>query len=418
MKKIHLLLVLFSLLGWTQIRADVEIIATNFPDKNFRSYLLSQDYGSDELITDEEIASIYTISVANKGIQSLEGIKFFTALKSLVCRDNQLFALDVSGCTALRSLFCYNNQLTTLNVSGCTALKELFCYNNQLTTLNVSGCTALKELDCRENQLTTLNISGCTALTTLRCGYNRELMPTVCNQLTALDVSECTALKELECDGNQLTKLDVSGCTALERLYCPYNQLTALDVSGCTALTSLSCGHNQLTALNVSGCTALTSLYCSENQLTSLDVSKNTALTYLDCANNQLTALDVTNNTALTSLDCSQNQIKGVAMDALVASLPTQTYAYLGVIYNENEGNVMTTTQVAAAKAKGWKPKYYDGTDWKEYAGSDPTAIESIESDATASKNGSDVYFDLSGRRVMAPQKGIYVKNGQKVVVK
>ena len=30
MKKRHLLLVLFSLLGWTQIRADVEIIATNF----------------------------------------------------------------------------------------------------------------------------------------------------------------------------------------------------------------------------------------------------------------------------------------------------------------------------------------------------------------------------------------------------
>ena len=77
----------------------------------------------------------------------------------------------------------------------------------------------------------------------------------------------------------------------------------------------------------------------------------------------------------------------------------------------------MTTTQVAAAKAKGWTPDYYDGTTWREYAGSDPTAIESIESDASASKNGSDVYFDLSGRRVMAPQKGIYVKNGRKVVV-
>ena len=105
-------------------------------------------------------------------------------------------------------------------------------------------------------------------------------------------------------------------------------------------------------------------------------------------------------------------------MDALVSGLPTQSYASLYVIYNENEGNVMTTTQVAAAKEEDWTPYYYDGTDWKEYAGSDPTAIESIESAASASKDGSDVYFDLSGRRVMAPTKGVYVKNGRKVVVK
>ncbi len=78
----------------------------------------------------------------------------------------------------------------------------------------------------------------------------------------------------------------------------------------------------------------------------------------------------------------------------------------------------MTTTQVAAAKAKGWTPHYYVGSGWLEYAGSDPTAIESIESDTSASKNGSDVYFDLSGRRVTAPTKGVYVKNGRKVVVK
>ena len=44
------------------------------------------------------------------------------------------------------------------------------------------------------------------------------------------------------------------------------------------------------------------------------------------------------------------------------------------------------------------------------------TGISAINSDKLI--DGHDVYFDLSGRRVMTPQKGVYVKNGKKVVVK
>ena len=336
MKKRHLLLGLFALLSMVQARADVEINETNFPDADFRSYLLSESYGSDGVITNAEIAEVTSIDVSLKNIASLKGIEFFTALTTLNCLGNQLTALDVSKNTALTMLSCYENQLTALDVTKNTALNYLICH---------------------------------------------------------------------------------------------YNQLTALDVSKNTALTYLDCANNQLTALDVTNNTALDYLICTNNQLTALDVSKNTALTALICLGNQLTALDVTNITALTYLRCYQNKIKGAAMDALVSSLPTQSNASLYVIYNENEGNVMTTTQVAAAKAKGWVPYYcvsstyipewdYYTYDWQEYAGSDPTAIEGIESDTSACKSGSDVYFDLSGRRVMAPQKGVYVKNGKKVVVK
>ena len=93
-----------------------------------------------------------------------------------------------------------------------------------------------------------------------------------------------------------------------------------------------------------------------------------------------LTTLDVSQNTALKYLDCHQNQIKGDGMDALVASLPTRSNRILRVIYNENEGNVMTVEQVAAAKTKGWTSYYFTGNYgttwgeeiWEEYAGSEP----------------------------------------------
>ena len=101
-------------------------------------------------------------------------------------------------------------------------------------------------------------------------------------------------------------------------------------------------------------------------------------------------------------------------MDALVESLPNVSESSMYVIYNENEGNVMTTVQVAAAKAKGWTPYYYDGEDWLEYAGSDPSGIKSIDNGQLKMDN----YFDLQGRHVVNPTKGVYILNGKKVIVR
>ena len=398
-KQTFLKSLLFAILFSAPLTAsaqDVLINETNFPDENFRNWLLAQDYGADGVLTAEEIGGITALSIYYKGITSLKGIELFTALTRLDCSDNRLTALDVSGCTALTYLDCCNNQLlTTLNVSKNTALTYLSCYGNQLTALDVSNNTALEWLNC------------------------------ILNQLTMLDVSNNTALTELHCDGNQLTTLDVSGCTALTRLDCYGNQLTALDVSGCTALTELYCYDNQLTALDVSGCTKLWYLDCYNNQLTTLDVSGCTKLWYLECRNNQLTALDMSNNTVLTGLSCYRNQIKGVSMDALIASLPQQDQSWL-YIYDDsegNEGNVCTKTQVEAIKAKGWIPYYYDFTMWQwvEYEGSDDEET-GIAQPATATTDANEPVYTLSGQKVsngsLKGKKGVYIIGGKKVVVK
>jgi hypothetical protein len=105
----------------------------------------------------------------------------------------------------------------------------------------------------------------------------------------------------------------------------------------------------------VSKNTNLQQLYCSGNQLTEVDVSKNSALEVLNCSNNQLTALDVSKNAALHWLGCFNNQIKGAAMDALIASLPETGGKFYAIAPNDSgEQNVVTKSQVAAAKEKGW----------------------------------------------------------------
>ena len=259
--------------------SGIAIDEVNFPDENFRNWVLAQNCGADGILTDEEIAAFTGgLYLSDLNITDLKGIEFFTELTGLACFSNQLTSLDVSNNTALTSLSCFSNQLTSLNVSGCTAL------------------------------------------------------------------------------------------------------------------TSLGCGWNQLTSLDVSKNTALTSLSCPGNLLTSIDVSKNTALTELFCGFNLLTSLNVSNNTALKNLYCHGNQIKGTAMDALIAGLPSTGGRFFAINpEDESEQNVVTKAQVAAAKEKGWTTYYWssESNSWLEYEGSDP-----VLNKITVNANGGQVYYN------------------------
>ena len=347
---------------------DVMINETTFPDSNFRNWVLIQEYGADGVLTDEELKNVTSLDVRRLEIHDLKGIEYFTALKYLNCMTNKLTTLDLSHNTALEKLECVGNRLTTINLRENKKLRYLGCPGsnpgNLLTTLDVSRCTELDTLACSGNPLKTLDVSKNTKLICLEC-YS--------NLLTSLDLSKNTALRRLQCNNNQLTALDVSKNTALTFLLCSNNLLTTLDVSKNTSLATLSCMNNQLETLNVSNNKALKQIFCFNNQLTKLDASGCTALKDLECYQNRLTDLIVEGCTSLTTLSCLNNQIKGTAMDALVESLPTVSEGRMEVIYFKDEQNAMTTSQVAAAKAKGWTPIYWTYyEDWQEYAGSEP----------------------------------------------
>ncbi len=201
--KVLLLTIVLTTLG-LRAHADVTINETNFPDENFRSYVLSTvDTDKDGKLSNEEIAKVTEIKVGDKNISDLKGIEYFTALTLLGCSSNQLSALDISKNTALTYLFCSDNQLTTLDVSKNTALMSFECYDCQLTTLDVTKNTALRYLYCSYNQLTTLDVTKNTALRYLEC-YN--------NQLTTLDISKNVKLTSLDCRNN---KLDTSAIESI-----------------------------------------------------------------------------------------------------------------------------------------------------------------------------------------------------------
>ena len=378
-----------------------------------------------------------------------------TALTDLSCTDNQLTVLDVSKNTALTELSCYNNQLTTLDVSKNTTLTSLHCSSNQLTALDVSKNTTLTKLECNNNQLTALDVSKNTALTELECDYN---------QLTSLDVSN-TSLRILFCYNNRIKgammdALVTSLPTVTSGLFYVIDTQDENEGNVCT--------KTQVNAAKTKGWSVYDynkgkyegsdELILNEDNFTDsnfratlsqiLGISEDDEITpeMID----EITTLNVSNKTIsnlkgiehfkeLMVLYCQLNQIKGADMDNLIASLPTidtssaapalnaprKTSGTWGALYAYdntagNEGNVITTEQVADANAKGWKVYQFNGTAWEEYAGS-TTGITIVENNDDAIAN----WYTLDGKPLCSkPEKaGMYVvkmSNGKtkKVMVK
>lgn len=180
---------------YTVVNTGIEINATNFPDANFRNWLLETSYGKDGIITESERDKVTIISVDEKNISSLKGIEYFTALTELSCEKNKLTSLDLSNNVKLIKLSCNNNMLTRLDISKNTKLETLYCYSNKLGSL---------------------------------------------------DLSKNTALTFINCYGNGLSTIDVSKNVNLEGLYCQANNLTALDVSQNTKMTRIGLHHNKI----------------------------------------------------------------------------------------------------------------------------------------------------------------------------
>nr|WP_315232397.1 T9SS type A sorting domain-containing protein [uncultured Flavobacterium sp.] len=254
----------------------------NIPDINFKNDLLYSDCfnniakdltgkvfridkNADGQIQVNEASQVsYLYVSSSQPITSLIGIKNFTNLQSLYCRQLQLTSLDLSGLTYLQTVQCSNNALTSLNVTGLINLNNLYSDSNKLSQLNLIGLTNLKTLYCSYNQLPSLNLSGLSNLQNLEC-YS--------NLITSIDLSGLTNLLDFRCQSNKLTSLNLTSSTKIQYLYCGYNLLTNLDVSNLSSLSSLYCSNNLLNSLFLK----------NGNNEKNLEFGNNPSLTYI-CA--------------------------------------------------------------------------------------------------------------------------------------
>lgn len=306
---------------------DIPIDEEHFPDETFREYLSTStnpviDKNGDKVLSSGEIASATYINVLfKKGIKSLKGLEYFTALKTLYCDGTGITELDISSNTALTDLSCSSIGITELNINSNTALTEVSCSITQIKELDITNNLNLKKLWCYKTNISQLDVSKNTNLEALYChetnldqlnvSKNTKLKILTCNQtgIDALDVSQNTALTQLACHTTNIKSLNVSKNLDLEELNCERTGIAGLDISQNTKLTTLNCNSTGIESLDISKNDKLAKLSCNSTKIKSLDVSKKPDLTELHCERTGITGLDVSQNTKLKELSCSNTPL-------------------------------------------------------------------------------------------------------------
>ncbi len=278
---------------------------------------------------------------------------------------------------------CYG--LTSIVIpSSVTSIGErAFYYCNALTSIEIpSSVTSIGEgafsyCDC----LTSIEIPASVTSIGYRVFYN-------CDALTSIVVG----------DGNSV--YDSRGnCNAI--IETASNTL----ISGCKN-TIIPSGVTSIGDYAFSSCSGLTSIEIPEG-VTSIGESAFESCT-------DLTSIEIP--ASVTSIgDEAFSYCRGLT--SIVSHIAAENLFTPGndAFYGVGKTNCILYVPIGAKST-------YERTDgWKEFTnivemnfdGSDATAIESVESE-----QGEAVYYDLSGRRVENPAKGIYIVNGRKVFIK
>ena len=181
-----------------------------------------------------------TLIITSAHLETLD-VTHNTKLLELNCENNLLTSLDLSNNTTLKNLNCCDNRIG--NIALPNSLETILCWNNPIGTLDVSGMTNLVELACANTGLTSLNVTNNAKL--VRLAFND-------NQIGSINLSGNPLLEELACWNSGLTNLDLSHNPELTWLRCWGNRIESLNVS-----------HNTKLGTRATSIDSENGLYCS-----------------------------------------------------------------------------------------------------------------------------------------------------------
>lgn len=215
----------YFFLGLEKIPLD----KNHFPDNVFRDYIRKTfDTDADDSLNIYEYMSVKEVNLKyNTSLKSVEGLKYFPALRNLFIQATSVNFLDVSHNPALSTLQVNNTSIENLDLRSNPVLKILNCSYTPVYELDLSRNSLLSNLSCSNTSIRSLDVSHNSVLTSLSCSY--------------------TLIRHLDLDNNPL----------LQGLNCSYSALACLDLSGNPALKSLNCSSSVYVAEREDGSTEM-----------------------------------------------------------------------------------------------------------------------------------------------------------------
>ncbi len=367
-----------------------------------------------------------------------------------------------SGCNELTTI----EGIENLNTENATNVYAMFY-----------GCTSLKEIDLSNHDMrnvTDMNFMfyGCKNLTKVNLAnlktQNVKSMLGMfyeCSSLTELDLSNfdtknLTDMSFMFFECNDLAKLNISSfdtqnVTNMKAMFNGCNSLTELNVANFNTqnvadMSFMFYGCGNLTKVDVSNfdtqnATSIKAMFyectnIAELNLSKFNTQKMTDMSFAFYKCNGLTALDVSNfdTKEVTSMKCMFYECNNISkLD--ISNFDTQNVADMGGMFYGcsklttiyvSDKFVTTACQSGIEMFKGCEKlvgavAYDDSKSGKEMANYDTGYFTKAATgiDATPiSDNAAATYYDVQGRRLDAPQKGINIvkRSGRtmKVLVK
>ena len=304
--------------------------------------------------------------------------------------ENYVIGADAfKGNTTIKSVEI-PNSVTSIGSSafyGCSGLTNIEIPNS-VTSIG-------QDAFCRCNNLTSVELpSSLTAIELgafSRTGLIEVTIPEGVTSLGKWAFDNCPALVKVNLP-KTLTSIGdnaFENCTTLANIIIP-DSVTSIGssaFSGCSGLTSIEI-PNSVTSIGTSAfkkCSNIENLYIS-NSLESVGEKA-----FADCKNIKVIKVGL------------ERPIRGAAN------------IFADAVYDNAVLYVPTGTKSLYEKREPWN-LFFDITEM------DFTGIENVKTeptvDASQSENWKGTYYDLNGRVVENPTKGIYILNGKKVLVK
>lgn len=173
----------------------------------------------------------------------------------------QFGGIDVSNNTALKNLWVSLIGANSLDVSHNTGLLKLRAYDNSLTTLNVGANTALTWLDVARNQIPSLDLSANATLQYFNCSNSVETLDDQSlaannhNGGEADEVKPVTYSHSASDTGNSLSDLVFNESAPIADVRANSNDLHYINGSFGN-LTHIEFAHNHINGINLAAAAA------------------------------------------------------------------------------------------------------------------------------------------------------------------